>query len=139
MEPTAAPIRVFSEALRILSSKRIMQIATTAPTAADIHGSPPTGFNTYPAAMRKAVKINLIITTSPCIMRNLTTPAQTRHQKPRAKPRWLESFKFFNKKDGHRGPPFFVLYCRGFSVLTVVRILNPNTKAAAVIAVVVVV
>ena len=36
IEPTAAPIRVFKEARRILRSKKMMQIAMMAPTPAEI-------------------------------------------------------------------------------------------------------
>ena len=68
MEPTAAPISVFSDARLILRSNRIMQTAMMAPTPAEIHGSPLTGLRTYPEATRIPVKINRIMTTSACMM-----------------------------------------------------------------------
>src|SRR5712691_6691407 len=116
MEPIAAPIRVFSEALRILSSKRIMQMATRAPTPADIHGSPPTGFSTYPAAMRKAVKINRIRTTSACITRESYHAGPTPSPKTSGKPAGdYVGALTFNKKGRTPGPPFFLLQYQGFS------------------------
>src|ERR1700730_18743762 len=67
IDPTAAPIRVFSVARRIRSSKRIMQMAMTAATPAEIHASPATGLRTYPATTNIAVNMSRIITTSACI------------------------------------------------------------------------
>jgi hypothetical protein len=67
MEPTAAPISVFSEARLILLSKRIMHTAMTAPTPAEIHGSLLIGWRKYPEATRIPVNIKRIITTSVCM------------------------------------------------------------------------
>jgi hypothetical protein len=67
MEPTAAPISVFSEARLILLSKRIMQIAMIAPAAAEIHGSLLMGWRKYPEATRIPVNIKRIMTTSVCM------------------------------------------------------------------------
>jgi len=67
MEPTAAPIRVFNDARLILLSKRIMQTAMIAPTAAEIHGSLLMGWRKYPEATRIPVNIKRIMTTSVCM------------------------------------------------------------------------
>lgn len=68
-------------------------------------------------------------------MANLTTATLPRHQKPQA-----NGLNKGNKKDGHPGPPYFVLLAgNDRQNLAIVGILNPHTKAAAVIGVVVVV
>src|SRR5205814_3379349 len=83
IEPTAAPIRVFRVARRILSSNRIMQTAIMAPTAAEIHGFPATGLSTYPADTRIPVKISRMIMTSACMMEGiLSRRERDSHQKP---------------------------------------------------------
>ena len=69
IEPTAAPMRVFSDARRIRISKRMMQTAMSAPNPAEIQESPATGLRMYPAATKIAVNISLIRTTSACIMK----------------------------------------------------------------------
>src|SRR5688500_20365588 len=69
IEPTAAPIRVFSDARRIRISKRMMEIAIRAPNPAEIQGSLATGLRIYPAATKSAVNISRIRTTSACIIK----------------------------------------------------------------------
>src|ERR1700752_13147 len=69
IDPHAAPIRVLRVARRIRSSNRMIQTAINAPSDAEIHESPATGFRMYPAATKIAVNISRIRTTSACITR----------------------------------------------------------------------
>src|SRR5918996_731063 len=69
IEPTAAPISVLSVARRIRISKTMIQMAISAPAAAETQGSSPTGTSLYPAAIKIAVNISRIKTTSACIIR----------------------------------------------------------------------
>src|SRR5262245_22582157 len=69
MEPTAAPISVFSVAWRMRSSNRMMQMATDAPSPAEVQGLFVIGCSHTAAPTRNPVKIILRRMTSGRIIR----------------------------------------------------------------------
>jgi hypothetical protein len=64
IDPTAAPIKVFSDERRIRNSKKMMAAAIIAAAAAEYSGCAGIGCRKYPAPIKNPAKTSLMRTTS---------------------------------------------------------------------------